>query len=239
MKRYLSYGSWPQKRRCSRAIASRSFAASRAVEDAGLALVDEVMFLAVDRELVHRGISEEDRRVHERVEVGRAKAMRPARHLRQSGERTLPSLRRVDGDVVRSRHPVGQRHERRRAVDQRKAGIDPVRAHAHLAAVDAILHRDGSRTACRDTPAVLVGLLDGARAAVRARCRHRLDVPLVLAQPGTSPASTPPSSTPRWRGRRWGRRPTLRRSASAAPESSTCNGSVRLSSVRAQERHVS
>jgi hypothetical protein len=52
-----------------------------AVEDAGFPLVDEVMRLPVHAELVDSRVPEQDRRVHQRVVVGRQVAVRRAAGL--------------------------------------------------------------------------------------------------------------------------------------------------------------
>ena len=151
-----------------------------AVEHPALALVHEVVLLVVDREFVDRGVAEHDRRIGQRVEVGRAIAMRPAGHLGQAGQRLGPLGRRADHHLVRARRAIGQRHEGRGAVDQREARLDPVGAHRHLAPVDAVLHRDARGAAGGDAPTVLLGLLHRQGPAVGPGRGHGFDVPRVL-----------------------------------------------------------
>ena len=139
------------------------------------------MLLAVHDEVVHGGIADDDRRVDEGVVVGCAVAMLAAAQLGQRGDRSLPARGRRDDHFVRPRRHVGERDEGRRAVQQREAVFDPVGAHRHLAAVDAILHGNRRRAAGGDAPVILLRLVDVERAAVRPGRGDRLDVPRVLA----------------------------------------------------------
>ena len=67
----MSYGSDPHKPQVLLHDRFEILRRTRAVEDAAFALVHEVVLLAVDRELVHRGVADDDRRIDQRVEVGR------------------------------------------------------------------------------------------------------------------------------------------------------------------------
>ena len=80
-----------------------------------------------------------------------------------------------------ARRAADQRDERRRAVEHREAGLDPVVAHRHLAAVDAIVTRDRRRAAGVDAPAVLADLTTARRRRAGAARHDVLDVPLVFA----------------------------------------------------------
>ena len=151
------------------------------IPGAGRTHIDEEMLLAVHLETVDGGIAGDDRRIDERVVVGREVVVRAAAgRVGQAGDARLPRSRKLELHVVRSRDAIGQREERRRAVEHRKVGVNPVGSHRHLARVHAIVHRDARRAARRDPPAVLRGLLDVQRAATGLR-GHGFDVSLVLA----------------------------------------------------------
>ena len=239
MTTYRSYGSEPQKRRCSLTIASRSFAALAPSNTPASPMFDEVMLLAVDRELVDRGIADQNRRIHQLVVVGGAIAVAAARQSGQRGHRRPPAARGLDDDLVRALHAAGERHERRRAIDHREVGFHPVGAHAHLARVDPVLHGHRRRAAGRDAPAVLVGLLDRERAAALAGRGHALDVPRVLANQVR--ARRPHRHHQLDLGPTVGRAPprSPRSSASAARGSSRCTESLRAQSVRRKEESAS
>ena len=57
----------------------------------------------------------------------------------------LPGGGQLDPHFVRARRAIDQRQEGRRAVEHGEAGFDPIVAHGHLAAVDAIGHRHRRR----------------------------------------------------------------------------------------------
>ncbi len=115
-----------------------------AVEHAALALVHQVMLLAVDRELIDRGVANDNRRVDQRIEVRGAIPVFAA-SFGEAGERTTPARGRHDRDFVRQVETIGERDERRRTVEQREIRLDPVGADGHLAPVDAIFHFDRCR----------------------------------------------------------------------------------------------
>src|SRR5688572_25440409 len=62
----------------------------------------------------------------------------------------------IENDLVRAGRIVGERHERRGAVDERESRLDPVGPDRHLAGVDAIRNRHRRRASRRHLPAILV-----------------------------------------------------------------------------------
>ena len=152
------------------------------VPDPAFADVDESMGSALHRERVRRRVAGEDRRIDQRVEVRRAIAVRPAVRRRGEGGHALaPARRQLDADVVGARRGVGRGQERRSAVEHREVRLDPVRADAHLPAVDPVGHRDPVGAAGLDAPAVLARLGDCEGLSRRRGGAHRLDVPGILA----------------------------------------------------------
>ena len=154
----------------------------RTVPHPSFADVDEGVGGAVHREGVGRRVAGDDGRIDQRVEVRRAVAVRMAVGGRgQGGDALAPARGRLDAHVVGARRRVGQREERRRAVQHREVGLHPVRADAHLPAVDPVGHRDPVGAARLDPPAVLARLGHRERPPPEGGGAHRLDVPGVFA----------------------------------------------------------
>ena len=150
----------------------------RTVPDPAFADVDQGVGRAVHREGVGGRIAGDDGRVDQRVEVRRAVAVRQAvRRRGQGGHALAPAGGRLDADVVGARCRFGQGQERGGAVQHCEVGLDPVRADAHLPAVDPVGHRDPVRAGGLDAPPVLARLGDRQRLPVRGGRAHRLDVP--------------------------------------------------------------
>ena len=139
------------------------------------------MGLAGDVEAAHHRVAEHDRAVDQGVEVLGAVGVRLSGDWQQRRRRALPGRRQLHPHLVRPRRPIGQRDEGGRAVQHREAGLDPVGAHRHLAAVDAVAHGDRAGAAGLDPPAVLRRLHRRQRPAVGRLRAHGLDMPLVLA----------------------------------------------------------
>ena len=161
------------------------------VDQRGVAFEQHHVPLAVDGELARHRVADDDRAVDEGVEVVGAKGVRRAGDRLSAVSHPLPRRRQLDAHFVRPRRALDQREERRRAVEHREAGLDPVVADGHLAAVDPVAQRHARRAAGGDLPAVLGRLLDGERAR-RRRWRSPLRRGARTRGSGTSPASTSP-----------------------------------------------
>ena len=150
------------------------------VELRRIALQHQHVALAVHLEFAGHRAAGDDGAVDERVEVFGHIGVRRARQRHERRGRARPSHRQLEPHFVRTGTAVDQRQERGRTVEHGKVALDPVVAHGHLAAVDAVAYRHRARTAGRHAPPVLGRLDDDGRLAVGGG-GHALDMALVLA----------------------------------------------------------
>ena len=155
----------------------------RPVPDPRFADVDELVGHVGHRERVDHGVAGDDRRIDQGVEVGGAPGVAGAAGVRgQPGRGVVPGRRQLEEHVVGAGAVVvGQGEEGRRAVQHREVGLDPVRAHRHLAPVDPVRDHDGVGAPGGRPPPVLPRLLDPQPFAVLGAGGDFLDVPGVLA----------------------------------------------------------
>ena len=119
-----------------------------AVPNSCLALIHEEMRDAIDFEPVHGRVPGEDRRIDQRVVIGREIVVRLAiRRVRQAGHGGLPLLRQFEPDLVRTRQAIYECHESRSAVEQCERIFHPVRPDRHFAAINAVRKSDLRRAA--------------------------------------------------------------------------------------------
>ncbi len=149
-----------------------------AVPLADLAGIREDVLTAIDRELVDRQVSGDDRRIDQRVIVLGAIVVRQAVGGRiHRRRRTLATSRQLEPDFMRTADRLDQRDASCRPVQDDEVLADPVRGDGPAIASEPIRH-DHLRTATRvrDGPAVLLGMFDPQRRPVRGPCREALDL---------------------------------------------------------------
>ena len=150
----------------------------RTVPYAGLTEVHQQVRRAVDRELIEGRGTGDDRRVDQRVVVGRAIGVRATvGPWCETGHTPVPAGRQLEGDIVRAECVViGEGEKRRCAVEHGEISLDPVRADRHLPSIHQVGHDDAVGAAGRHAPAVLAGLLDRQRPTRRCPGGNRFDL---------------------------------------------------------------
>ena len=163
--------------------AFRVFRRPRPVPGPRFADVDELVGHARHPESVDGRVAGDDRRVDQGVEVAGAPGAGRAAGVRRQGRGgAAPGRRQLQEHVVGAGTVVvGEGEERRRAVQHREVGVDPVRPHRHLAPVDPVGDHDGVGAPGGRPPAVLPRLFDPQPPAVRGAGGDGFDVAGVLA----------------------------------------------------------